>query len=257
MTDQEKRIYNREHYLKNRSELLTKAKSKYKSKNQSPPQVIQLFRTRNQENEGPQAPKRRSIRLEHGTLFLLLLTVANTYFLVTETARFYVVMDGSWLPAYLKALILEGAVFAFSTLVKSRTAFAGILHKLMILLIYSYSIWAISGTVIQDAFQQQAQIEFHKKTVADLESEISKKVALRDAYFQANRITLASRIDQGLSLLKQTVEESRSFLSKSPNMLLVWNTLLTLILFRVLVFISNLFFLRELGRRFRLKMQTV
>jgi hypothetical protein len=257
MTEQEKRKYNKEHYLKNRSVILEKAKSKYQSKNPSVLKVIPLFKAESQQLDRPKPPKKRPGRLRWGTLFLIALTLANTYFLVTETARFYADFDGSWLPAYLKALILEGSVFALTSLIRAKTSFAGILHKSVIALIYSYSIWAISGSVIQNAYQKQAQISQNQKIVTELELEIAKKIALRDSYFQANRVTLASKIDHVLDLLKQKVEQSRNFLAQSPNSLLVWNTLLTLMLFRVLVVISNLFCLKELRRRYRLKLHTI
>ena len=122
MTDQEKRNYNREHYLKNRPKTLERVKSKYKSKNQSFLNVIPLFKTKKEGDELKQTsnepPKKttaqQKTRLESTTLFLYLLAGANIYFLITETANFYASVDGNGIGAYLKALLLEGAVFVFS-----------------------------------------------------------------------------------------------------------------------------------------------
>jgi hypothetical protein len=272
MTEQEKRNYNKEHYQKNRSEILERVRSKYKPKSPSLFNVIPLFKTRanarskdgvktkqgdRSANNGQPQPRTRWRRLEWGTLFLQILAMANIYFLITETAHFYLSVDGNGYGAYLKALILEGAVFAFSALLKARSAITGLLHKLMIVLIYAYSVWVLSGSVIHAAFFDQAQIRLQEKIVAELETEVSKKTILRDSYFEENRITLASKMDQALDILKQRIEQSRQILSRSPNTSMIWNTLLTLVMFRVLVMASNLLCLGELSRRYRMKLRTV
>ncbi len=149
-----------------------------------------------------------------------------TGYLVTETARFYAAVDGTQAAAYIKAIILEGAVFAFA-LMKARTTGTGALYKLMILLIYSYSAWAISSSVVQTAFSQRSQIAFHSKSVAELESEIMTKTALRDSLFGSRRLTLGLRIDQTLIELKSKLEKSREALLRVPQATVIWNTLLS------------------------------
>lgn len=267
MTDREKQLYNKNYYKKNSPKILERAKSKRQPKDQSQSNVISLFKTRvkkvnDQQAQNPPlvpppvAPITRRFRVSLGTAFLHLLAGANMYFLVTEAARFYGTLEGHGFSAYLKAGILEGAIFVFSSLLKPKDLVMGLLNSLMILLIYSYSVWTISGTVIRESFSDQAQVRFHEKTVLELESEISKKTALRDLYFQENRVTLGSKVDLAINALKTQINQSREFLAHAPNAAMIWNSLLTLILFRVLVMISNLFCLRELARRYRVKLKT-
>jgi len=272
MTDKEKKTYNKEHYKKNRPVILERVKVRYKTQKKPSENVISLFgdrkpkdtQTTTQEKPPvpptrPSRPILRSVRL--GTLFLYCLAAANTYFLISEMARFYASVEGSGsgipVEAYLKALLLEGAVLSLCLMIKTKAVIGTILHGLLIILIYSYSIWAISNLAIQSAFTTKAQVVLSQKRVVELETEVTKKTTLRDTYYQANRITLGSRMDQQLQELKQSLDKTRQLLAQSPAVEMIWNTLISVILFRVLVMLSHLICLRELGRRYRLKPKTV
>ncbi len=255
MTDLEKKKYNREHYLKNKEVILSKAKTRYRAKGKAAMNVISLFETTDAGSKLPpkqNREKRRKWMIPWSLAPLLLLVGLITGFLFSETARFYSEFDGSSGSAYLKAFILEGAVLAFS-LLKGHTAMSRFLYRLMVVLIYSYSIWVVSGGVIQKALHQRMQFEQNRKIVSELEDEISKKTDVRDTYLSVNRITLGMKVDQSLSDFRQKLERSRDVLGQSPSVSVIWNTLFTLVVFRVLVMVSNLLFLQDLGRRFRLK----
>jgi hypothetical protein len=255
MTDQEKKKYNQEYYQNNKPQLLGRSKARYKSKNRDPLNVIQLFKVKKTDHENQQEPKKNP-RENGGTIFLTVFVSAMTFFLVSETAHFYASIDGTLSSGLFKAALLESAVFAF-TLMKARNTATGILYKLLVFLIYAYSTWAISGSVIHNAFSQQKQIALEEKRAAELELEISKKIAHRDSFFQTNHKTLASRTDLALTALNQRLEKSRDILTKSPDISTIWNTLATLVILRVLIMISNLFCLKELARRYQKKVRTI
>lgn len=255
MTDQEKRNYNKQHYQKNKEAILGKVKSKYKPKKQSNLNVVPLFKRSQKTTETPNTKEPKATQLSWGTVFLQVFVAVMSGFLIHETARFYTSVDGTQASAYLKALILEGAVFAFA-LMKARTTFTGGIYKTMILLIYLYSAWAISGSVIQNAYHQHSQMTFHEKAVTELESEIQKRTLLRDTLFGSRRITLAINTDRTLAPLKVKLDSSREALLKLPQATVIWNTLLTLVVFRILVMVTNLLCLRELGRSYKTKLKT-
>jgi hypothetical protein len=252
MDKDEKKNYNRTHYLKNREKLLEKAKARTKETFQPSVNVLPLFK-------GPvvkafKNSSRENIiaALKWETIFLVILVGAMTYFLVTETASFYASIDGKWGNAFLKALILEGAVIAF-TLMKAERAALNFAYKLMIGLVYAYSIWVISGSVIHSALQNQRLFLSHQKSVRELEGEVSKLETLRDHYAKTERVGLVRRYDHSLDSLRQNLVESRRTFVQVPDELMNWNSLFTLVVFRVLVMLSNLLCIRELGRRYCLR----
>jgi hypothetical protein len=272
MTEQEKKQYNKEHYIKNKPVILDRMKSRYKAKKRNSENVVQLFssgktqagsiQTITQEQESNPRLKALLGFFRIGTLFLIVLAIANTYFLVNELARYFASVDSGGTSgielqrtAYLKALLLEGSVISLCVMIKVKGVSGKLLRNLVILSIYSFSIWVTSSLAIQNAFLSQAQVNFYQTRVTELESEVTKKTALRDSYFQSDRVTLGTKIDSNLQESKTKLDSIREGLVKSPDVRMIWNTLISLILFRLLIMVSNLLCLRELGKRCRLKLK--
>lgn len=256
MTDQEKRIYNQENYRKNREIILERVKAKYVPRKPRSLNVIPMFTIKSKGPDRPERRKNKTPRLCWGTIFLLVFVAAMTGFLVNETAQYYASVDGTLAAGYLKAVILEGAVFSFA-LMKARSAFTGTIYRLMILLVYAYSAWAISSSVISNAFNQHSKIVFNQKSVAELEAEVMEKVKLRASLVDAKRLTLSHKLDQVLTELKGKLGDGRRSLLSLPASTVLWNTLLSLVVFRVLVMFTNLLCIRELRRRYCMKSRTV
>lgn len=246
MTHQDRKKYNREYYRKNRGEILGKAKDKQRQKN-----VIPLFSQvrPNPILEGIKPFQRRAC---WGTVLLGVLAAANLYFLLSEMAGYYLTLDGheGLFSAYLKALILEGTVIAFSA-----NAFPKWQMRAMVFLIYGYTLMVLSASVIQVAFSESTRYASNQKAIAELETEIEKKISLRDAYFQKDRITLASRVDESISKLRAKLEKIRTDSAQSASPVGIWSSLAILILFRFLSMASNLYCVSELSRRYRLKLE--
>lgn len=130
---------------------------------------------------------------------------------------------------------------------KTGRGMSGLFYKFMAILIYSYGVCALSGSVLQTAFSQSSQIGNYSKVVVELETEIAKKTSIRDSYFEERRIILGMKLDRGLDALKQKLELSREILLKTPQPKMVWNILLILVSFRVLAVISNFVLLGDDG----------
>lgn len=256
MKQDQKNSYNRDYYLQNKKKILERAKQRAEQKRSSAPNIIPLFKPQSPDIGYPVRPSGKPITGRNwGTLLLYFLVTAITFFLIKETAHFYRSTDGDAVMAWFKAFLLEGIVFAFC-LMKGKAGVIRFFYKFMAIAIYLYGLWVVSASVVHVAFHQRGQLDLHQRSVLELEAEISKKTTLRDSFFSANRITRALKLDQSLEVLKQKLERSREFIARSPNPLVIWNTLLSLVTFRVLLLISNLACLNELGRRFRLKART-
>ncbi len=267
MTQQEKKIYNQLHYQKNRPIILERVKNRYKSQT---PKVVPLFsqldsvkkesRGLERQKEPPERPDRKKWKMPKvklGTVFLVLLSLADSYFLITEMARYYVSVDSSLGhtsgEAYLKAFLLEGGIVSLCWMVKSKSFFLSLMHHFLIAVIYSYSIWVLSNLAIQGAWIAKDQVALLNKRVATLESEIAKKTTLRDVFFQSDRISLGSKVDSQITVLKQSLDATSVTLTQLPPAGMIWNNLVSVVCFRILVMLSNLITLKELGRRFQKK----
>jgi hypothetical protein len=256
MTEIEKKNYNKLYYQKNREKILERAKATPAPRRRPLLNVIPLFKNKIEQSISKPTFLKIFFKCSIETLFLQIFVAMMTYFLVSESADFYISVDGNRAGAYLKALILEGAVIAFS-LMRTRSVLLSAAYKGMIVLVYLYSIWAISGSVIHGALKQRTEAALHQKSVQEIEHEIQQKEIIRDRYFQTDRITLARKYDLDLNGLKQKLDETRQSVLKVPNQIVIWNTLATLVVFRILVMLSNVLCVQELGRRHRLRPKTV
>jgi hypothetical protein len=253
----DKKKYNQEHYRKNKEVILSKAKERYKSKNQGQ-SVIPLFPSKQIDlptPPPPTPPKRPKSRLwlskmPWAVVLIGVLVATISGFLFSETAKFYSEFDGQAGSAYLKAFILEGGVIAFSVL-KGRTTVQRFTYRLMVTAIYAYSIWVVSGGVIQKALTQESIFQNNRQVISELEGEIFKISAVRDTYFSAKRLTAGLSVEENLKIFRQKLEKARAGAQGVPNSSVLWNTLLTLVVFRILAMASNLMLLRELGDFFR------
>jgi hypothetical protein len=250
MTKTEKQKYNRENYLKNRENILSKAKSKPKTGDRPVLNIIPIFRNRIVPPICRSASPRKRMRFSWGTVFICILSAAMTYFLISESALYYSSFDGDKANGYFKALILEGAVVTFSIL-KPRTRLLRVSYQLMIAFTYIYSVWVISGVTIGTAFQQDKNLKINQKITLELETEIFKKETLRDRYVENERITLARVVDRELDSLKLKLDRARNPLMQTSSSEVIKTSAITLTIFRVLVMMANLLCLQELSRRFR------
>lgn len=261
MTNQERQAYNREYYKNRREQLLNRSKERYNQTKSSSKNVIPLFADTQkvkaldggtdeiQPGNLPAQKKGRPSGWFLGIVSLQLLVAGMTYFLVSETAQFYALYDGGSTAPWLKAVLLEGSVLAFS-LIRSRTKLGNLYQKTMIFLIYSFSVWVVSATALTQASHDHRHVLVYGKMAAEIEREISLQTNLRDSLLKANRISMSMNVEKTLIGLREKLEKSREMRLQKGEVTLIWSTLLSLILFRVLIMGSNLFCLQELKRRY-------
>ncbi|CAM6053596.1 unnamed protein product [Sphagnum tenellum] len=263
-----KSLKNREDYNKNKEKILQQARIRYqekKSRKLKDENIIPLFPeevlspTRRESQRGKEwrfhIPK---IFSKHNfTLFFFqVLVIGMTYFLMTETAQFYATKDPGGINPWLKAGLLEGAVIAFTIMGAKGLRKSGF-GKVMSFLIYVYTLWVVSGNALTQTDMAHEQRQAHSKEIVALEEEIQKLTQLRDRSFESHRNTLAMKIQQDLLQVRHRKEQLEGTVFSTPNSMLLWNSLLTLVVLRLIVMITNLFCLQELARRYRLRRRGV
>lgn len=249
MSKQHKSNYNRTYYSKHKDKILQRAKNRTQLKSGSGFNIFPLFQ--GEDSTGPSNRIDKKLRRpSFEILMLTILVLAMTFFLVTESARFYLSTEGSSAEAYLKALILEGAGVAFS-IMRARTWLLGVAYKLMVAAIYAYSVWVVSGSVIHTAIRTQQEVGINQKVAQELEEQILKMESTRDEFWKMRRITLAREYDLALADLRKQLDQARVSIVHLPGSVVIWNTFATLVCFRILVMVSNFFCLQHLGQKHR------
>ncbi len=289
MNKSEKQVYNQRYYQKKKQVLLERAKTSKsqalpeKHPGQGPSKVIALFAHRASKRSGDEGlapgrlsgrvpgkvqdppkkispqPRRRALLpgLSLKVFFLALLVAGNSYFLLSETAQFYQVGESpsaGLLPlGALKAALMEAAVLALALLIRAQTRGSKLWHALLMLAIYSYSVWVASGSLIERTLAQSAEVGFQTQQVEALQQEITAKEVLRERSLEGQRLTAALKIEVRLEVLRGQQLALQTLLAQRPDPSALWNQLVSGVLFRLLVMFSQLLCLKELKRLLNLK----
>lgn len=255
VTDSKKKSLNRNHYERNKSEILEKAKERYRRKKASESNVIPLFGSGSALERSDERPpsgnlRNKKPRIARSTFCFCALVAGFSSYLLFETSLYFAQSDSSIIGPIFKAMLLEGAVLAF-WLKKPCGRLSAVFQRVMAILIYAYTLGIVSGTVFQSASHQQTEATISQKAILELESEIEKSTRLRDHYFEIDRITFGMKLDRTLAGLREKLEKVRAKIVQIPDREIIQTNLFIQIVFRVLIMISNLFVLNELARRHR------
>ncbi len=258
MDDLEKKKYNHQNYLKNREKIINRSKNRYHLGAKRPSNVIPIFKPLVTDSVKPawsrltQLATGRKVTLER--IFILILVGAMSGFLITESARFYRTFDiglghASYpCEAWFKAVILEGALVFFSW-AKARNRTLALGYRLMTGIIFAYGLWVMSGSVLQASLQGIHDIELKQTQILDAESVIQRKEAARDHFLKTDRIGMLRQYDRGVDVNRHALSEFRLDLNQLKSPVVIWNTMATLIIFRLIVLITNVLCLNYLSRR--------
>ena len=108
------------------------------------------------------------------------------------------------------------------------------------------------GTVIHRALDQQREAMLLSKSTLELEKEIARVQDTQERLLKLDRISLVRKYDVSLTELRTHVEEKEERTSEASSRIAIWNTLGTLLFFRLLVMGSNFCCLQLLKPRLRL-----
>jgi len=230
---------------KKRSRRNARYHSKHKKRGGEHRNVIPLFPTNLFESHNV-IPIREKPILEYITFSLLaLLCVTITGYLIGETTKYFSTIEGKGLGAFLKALLCEGVIIAFS-LFQQEDFFSKFMQRFVLVGMVCYSLWSASSNVIVQASQDYQESQTVKQMVKDLETQIRDGQLQIEKYIAQDWLGVARTSQLKLDVLREKLSKlrDRSTTVKTPQ--IIMNTVLNLVLFRLMLMISNIFCLRRL-----------
>jgi hypothetical protein len=183
-------------------------------------------------------------------VILLLLIAALTEFSIRETVMFLSEVESDTSGIWLKAILCDGVILAFSWLTFEHVSLKAL--KLFTLIgLCCYSLFATSGKVLFSSSQELKNTNFISETVFDLEKIIQKKEAIRDAYEKTSRYSAMRQAEFQIDKLRLHLAawKEKQVNVKAP--LLVQTTTWGLIFFRVLALLANVLCTHKLAELFR------
>ncbi len=231
--DVSKKNYNRRYYEMNKVRILQK------KKNRSRTNVFQLFR------KGPAESSDLSKSVWFwcfGALELLALiglSVIMTYFLVKESAGFYLDAQESPVSAYMKAGMIEGIAVLFSFSRGPSPILRG-LQRILVILLCGLTLWTMTGRLVRSAVQNSVHTQSVASVVTDLEQEVAQKERLHEVMIKREWVGSARRYEKGLDTLRRRLSNSRQELGTLQAPEVVMSGLGILIAFRLLIAVANL-----------------
>ncbi len=256
MNAMDKKKYNRENYLKNKNKIRERSKQRYQRVVGHLSNVVPLFESLSMLKPQKASDACGGVRVAKEGMskwFVWPLVWAITLFLVVESARFYQKFDtgfgiASAGEAWFKAAILEGSMIFFASANASARRYK-VLYRVMTCLIFGYGVWVMSGSVVHSSLQARQSVEFQNIEIAGLESEAAQKESLRNYFLKTDRISLVRKYDSALDDIHQRIGRSRSDMKHLSAPVVIWNGMATLIIFRIIVLLTNIFCLNSLKRR--------
>lgn len=236
--------YNRLYYKKNRERLLDKKKPLPRAN------VLQLF-VRNK-LKCPTSP-----REWHSSdyfsfieiLLLISLTTIMTFFLIRESAAFYLDAQEGHVQAYLKAGMIEGVAILFSF---SRSGHPVLkwAQRVILVLLCSFTLCVMSGKVVKASVQDTSQIQALQQIIQDLEVQKNQKEILRQGFVDRRWLNKARQYEKGIDQVREKLTQARHEMAAMPTPKIVMSSLSLLIAFRILMLVANLICFHRLAEYF-------
>lgn len=225
-----RRDYNKAYYQRNKQRIVQKKRTTLFSKVQSLAFNSRLF----------------FVHLE--VVFLLFLVAAMTWYLVHESASFYLDEHESVFSAYLKAGMIEGIAIFFS-FSKSTGKFLNRVQRFVVVFLCGLTLLTMAGRLVKNAVQGTSQFYSVKKQIEALEKERQQKESLQQQMIQRGWIGAARRYEKGLDELRLKLLKSQQEATALASPQVVLNSLGILLLFRFLIVVANLICVHRITER--------
>jgi hypothetical protein len=203
-----------------------------------PDNLVQLFPT-----------QKPTIELKRQSPFLLAcvmgLAIALTGYLMTETTKFFTQTEGGGFMAVWKAFLCEGVIVAFSV-IRFQDTFSQIMRHVVLLGMCAYSLWAVSSGVILSANQDYQESSATRQMVTDLEKQVADKESMISTYIARDWIGVARSQQKDSDALRRRLTELRRLKAETRPPQLILNTVLNLVLMRLILMIANILVVRRL-----------
>ena len=182
--------------------------------------------------------------------FLILLVIACTFYLLTETVSYLREVEGNSTQAWLKAFISEGLMIAFSWR-SFRTFSLRAARKLILFGMCAYSLAAISGRVVLTSQRQVTSSTVNQKLIQDLEKDIVRKEVIYKEYLEKGFIGALRKQEKQLDSLRFELSRLRQESTQLQAPHLIEASLITLLAFRLIVMLANMILISQLSSSFR------
>lgn len=249
-----RRDYNKRYYEQNKSKILLKRKGQGESNMFSLTAGATDTKKSNQTLRKVLAATLRFLELTA----LVCLTAIMTYFLIKESAGFYLESNESSASAYIKASMIEltAILFSFS---RSKNQFLRWGQRAVVVMLCGLSLWTMSGKVVKNAAQDSAKVQASLQIIQELEAERNQKEALREQFLSRGWLHRTRLYERGLDQIREKLIVARQAMSAMEAPHVIANSLGVLIAFRLILLISNLicvhqiveFFTREAAHQRR------
>lgn len=255
MTKSEKQSYNRENYLKNRDRILEQSKIRWKRKSKG--KIVPISGgpgggsgNYDRPSYSEPIPRRSRASLALQIFVLSILVAGFTNYLISEAAKFYATTEGQGWSAIYKASIGESIVILFSFLANSapetntsratRRFWSQIVNKGALVIVGIYSVLVVCGGTVVVASQDQKSNQITQSNIAEIETELKNRIAVRERLQASDRISAARRVSLEIENIQKNLKTERANLKSLPDPVALQTRLWTLILFRALVLFANI-----------------
>ena len=230
-----RRDYNKRYYEQNKSKILLKRKGQIEC--DLPPTFAGATETK-----GSSRTLRKILTATIRTLeltALACLTAVMTYFLIKESAGFYLDSNESPASAYIKASMIEltAILFSFS---RSKNQLLRWGQRTVVVMLCGLSLWTMSGKVVKNAAQDSAKVQASIQVIRELEAERNQKEALREQFLSRGWLHRTRNYERGLDQIREKLIAARQTMSSMDAPHVIANSLGVLIAFRLILLISNL-----------------
>jgi hypothetical protein len=178
-------------------------------------------------------------------VFLALLVVATTLFLIRETGLYLNATEGGG-TGLIKAMIGEGIVIALSWLHFS-TLKLKLARVILLGAFFAFNLWTLTGSVVSAGESSITRVEIVDQTIRELESTIASKETLRQGAQTQDRKTLARKYEIQIDELRQKLSDARAERLKVQSVRLTQLNTVQSVWFRLIVMSANALLISQLS----------
>jgi hypothetical protein len=177
---------------------------------------------------------------------LLCLVAIMTYFLVAESAKFYLQASERPTAAYLKAGMVEAIAIVFSFSGGGGSLLRW-LQKLLVGLLCGLTLLTMSGPLVRSAVQEVIKVQSASRAIGALNIEITQKELLQKEYVNKGWLGAARRYEKGIDQVRRQLAIQRQSLTTLEVPGVTLNGLGILVAFRLLIVVANLIAVHRLA----------
>jgi hypothetical protein len=197
MKNFDRQAYNNQYYQKNRDKIRQQRlqqKSRSNVELRAVDDSVQMPLFEIQTPKLKRSNKAQGFKLQNvGIAFLILLVIANTYFLLNESVEFYRANNINVESSILAAVLVELLLVAFSAIQTPSVGWK-IAVKGALALLFAYSSWTLCSRVIGNGLGTIAQLHQVDDQIQRVKNRLNERQKLIDQNLKLEQVFMARRI---------------------------------------------------------------